>query len=244
MAWLTDAAAAGSGVDVPNSHPNHPTVPCAATIRWNAHAGVLDPRPGLTRRNLCALVLACGSIVAARATPLSHFDRAPSSDQAREFIQQAGDRIVAVLNEPGDWAAKAVKLQEMMAEIMDVSGISRFALGRFWSTASGAQRDEFVRLFPVLLLGQIGRSVSVFQGTTFTIDRTIPHEGWVEVWTTVYRPRMASRQVEWLVASADGKLRIIDILAEATSLRITEREDVSSFLAQHGHSLDLLLDAL
>ena len=38
--------------------------------------------------------------------------------------------------------------------------------------------------------------------------------------------------------------KIIDVIAEGTSLRITQRDDYASFLSQHGDNLDALLEGL
>lgn len=178
------------------------------------------------------------------AAPVPEIQRPPSVAQARQFMQQAGDRMVAVLNQPGDWRSKELALAKLIGDSMDVNGIARFALGRFWNTATDAQRDAFVRLFPIVLLGELGRSMGVLQGMTFTIDRGVARPAWVEIWTTVYRPGFPTRQVEWLVGLNDGEPRIVDVLAEGSSLRITQREDIVSFLSQHHHSMVLLLDAL
>ena len=61
------------------------------------------------------------------------------------------------------------------------------------------------------------------------------------VWMTL---GTAPRQVEWLVGMPHGTERILDILAEGSSLRITQREDIVGFMAQNHHSVDRLLDAL
>ena len=198
----------------------------------------------LTRRHLCGLLLAGSVIVAAQPAAAPAAQAAPTVGQARAFIRQAGDSMIALLNEPGDWNAKRHKLEEVIAEKMDVPGIARFSLGRFWNVASNTQREELTRLLPMVLLGELARSVGILEGITFTIDRSIQHEAWVDVWTTVYRPGNARRRVDWLVGLPDGKLRIIDILAEGSSLRITQREDLAGFMAQHHHSIELLLDEL
>lgn len=229
---------------MPYSHRTNEAFRSTPSPPWRPQCGYRGFLQHLTRREICALLVAGGVIVAAQAAPVTEAHAAPTVAQARRFIQQAGDSMIGLLNEPGDWNAKRRKLEAVIAEKMDVDGLARFALGRFWRAATPAQREELIRLFPVVLLGELARSVGILQGITFTIDRGVQHQSWVEVWTTVYRPGTSPRQVEWLVGMPDGKERILDILAEGSSLRITQREDIVGFMAQNHHSVDRLLDAL
>jgi phospholipid transport system substrate-binding protein len=46
------------------------------------------------------------------------------------------------------------------------------------------------------------------------------------------------------VANAGTDPKVVDVIAEGTSLRITQRDDYASFLTQHGDNIDGLLDAI
>jgi len=47
-----------------------------------------------------------------------------------------------------------------------------------------------------------------------------------------------------VLANAATDPKIIDEIAEGTSLRITQRNDYASFLNQHGENIDALLGAI
>jgi phospholipid transport system substrate-binding protein len=66
----------------------------------------------------------------------------------------------------------------------------------------------------------------------------------MSVRTTLNRPGAPPARVDWIVSSASGSPKIIDLLAEGTSLRLTQRSDYSSFLVNHGNSVQELIAAL
>jgi phospholipid transport system substrate-binding protein len=62
--------------------------------------------------------------------------------------------------------------------------------------------------------------------------------------TIVARPNNPSTNIQWVVANATTDPKIVDVIAEGTSLRITQRDDYASFLSQHGNNVDALLGAI
>src|SRR5579875_1454534 len=101
----------------------------------------------LTRRTLFGLAgLALGgapSLVRADTT------------SATEFIRRTGDQLAQVINSSAPDATKRRELQQIVDQNVDVPGIARFALGRFWRTATPAQRQEYTRLFHEVLMNSI-----------------------------------------------------------------------------------------
>jgi phospholipid transport system substrate-binding protein len=47
-----------------------------------------------------------------------------------------------------------------------------------------------------------------------------------------------------VVVGATGNFKVVDVLAEGTSLRQTQRSDYTSFLDGHGGNVQTLIDAL
>ena len=73
------------------------------------------------------------------------------------------------------------------------------------------------------------------------MGRAQPADGGMLINTTVTRPGAAPSKVDWLVSPA---LKLIDLIAEGTSLRLTQRSDYSSFLSSHSNDVQALLDAM
>jgi phospholipid transport system substrate-binding protein len=64
------------------------------------------------------------------------------------------------------------------------------------------------------------------------------------VTTTVTRPNNAPNRVDWLVSSDSGSSLVIDVIAEGTSLRLTQRNDYTSYLSRNNNNVQSLIDAL
>ena len=64
------------------------------------------------------------------------------------------------------------------------------------------------------------------------------------VQTTIYRPNEEPAVVDWVLSHASGRLQVIDVVAEGTSLRTTQRGDYTAYLDRHDGNIDTLLAAL
>lgn len=195
----------------------------------------------LTRRSLTGL-FATGATLAIGGRPGPV--HAQTVEQAAAFIEQAGRDLTAVVNAPGPISSRPGQLQQVVDRIVDVDEVARFCLGRYWRTASPEQQQEYLKLFHQVLVKNIAAKLGDFQGVTFVVGRSAPRDGGFAVSTVVTRPGSAPANVEWLVSPAAGGLRIFDVIAEGTSLRLTQRSDYASYLAHNGNSVQALLDAM
>jgi phospholipid transport system substrate-binding protein len=125
-----------------------------------------------------------------------------------------------------------------------VDGVARFCLGRFWRTATPDQQQQYLKLFRDYLVVNIATKLGEYRGVTFTVGAVQDRDAGEVVETIVKRPNNPPTNIQWLVANAATDPKIVDVVAEGTSLRITQRDDYASFLSQHGGRLDALLEGL
>ena len=163
---------------------------------------------------------------------------------ATGFVRQLGDELVAVVNGPGSVAEKRRRLDPLIEQSVDIDAIGRFCLGRFWNSASPQQRQEFQSLFHQVLLTNIAGKLGDFQGVRFAMTTTSQREGGTFVGTVISRPNQQPNNVQWVVSNASGQPRIIDVIAEGTSLRLTQRSDYAAFLSRNNNNVDALLNAM
>ena len=142
----------------------------------------------LTRR---ILLMSATAVLPVLGLPLSPA-RAQSLDQATAFIERTMKEIAAVVNAPDTLAGKQQKLQAIIDRTVDVDGVARFCLGRFWRTASPAQQNQYLDLFHRVLMINITGKVGEYQGVSFVLGRTQPREGAIVVSSTVNRPGTAA----------------------------------------------------
>lgn len=160
------------------------------------------------------------------------------------FVRKTGDDLVNVVNGNAPESIKRQQLQQIVDRTVDVESIARFALGRFWRAATPQQQQEYTRLFHEVLLNSITNKLGEYKGVQFTVGRTVPQAGTVTVLTTIVRPNRGPTEVQWLIADVGGSPKIVDVIAEGTSLRITQRSDYVSYLQHNGDSVQALINAL
>ncbi len=160
-------------------------------------------------------------------------------------MQSFGDRLVAVVNGDGSLSGEgAARCARLIDSAVDVDAIARFCLGRFVSAATPQQVAEFTRLFHAVLVDNITTKIGDYRGVTFRMaDLLRARERGLRGHDRAAAERRPDN-VRWVVSSASGSPKIVDVVAEGTSLRLTQRSDYSSFLGRNGNSLDSLIAAM
>jgi phospholipid transport system substrate-binding protein len=190
----------------------------------------------INRRNF--LTLATLSVL----FPLSV--RAQSAEKAAAFVKSTGERLVAVVNGPGSISDKRAAMTQIINSDVDVEGIARFCLGRYWKQATPEQQKQYLALFHEVLVTNITSKLGEYQGVTFTMGRSRPQDEEAVVSTTVVRPNNPPTAVDWIIANPSGAAKIIDVVAEGTSLRLTQRQDYGSYLQHNNGNVDALIAAM
>jgi phospholipid transport system substrate-binding protein len=170
--------------------------------------------------------------------------RAQAPDKAASFVKSTGDKLVAVVNGPGSASTKRAAMTQIINTDVDVDGIGKFCLGRFWRVATPEQQKQYLTLFHDVLVTNITSKLGEYQGVKFTIGRSKPQDETAVVSTTVERPNNAPTAVDWIIADPSSSPRIIDVVAEGTSLRLTQRQDYGSYLSHNNNNIDALIAAM
>ncbi len=194
----------------------------------------------LDRRSL--LIAAAGLALMGRAAHAQQIDPA----RATAFIQQTGEELVAAINAVGSPVAqRRERVAAVLRRAVDVEGVGRFILGRFWRTASAEQQAEYLKLFEEILIRNLSARFGEYQGVRFSLGRSQARtEEDVLVNTVVERPGTAAFGLDWRVAEVGGVPRVVDVIAEGTSLRLTTRSEYSSVISRNGGNVGSLLTAM
>ncbi|MBV8913514.1 MAG: ABC transporter substrate-binding protein [Acetobacteraceae bacterium] len=152
--------------------------------------------------------------------------------------------MAAVVNGPGTLEQKRQRMAPLIEQSVDINGIAQFCLGRYWRAATPEQQQRYLQLFHAVLLNNISGKLGEFQGVTFRATSTSQREGDYYVGTVINRPNQQPNNVQWVVSMATGRPLIIDVIAEGTSLRLTQRSDYSAYLSRNGNSVEALLTAM
>lgn len=191
-----------------------------------------------TRRTMLALP-ALALVQLALSRPV----RAADPDTATAFVDAMLKELLGIANGASPQEAKRAALARVVTTKVDIDAVARFCLGRFWRTATPQQQAEYTALFAAALVKNISDKVGEYQGVTYTLGRAIRRETDISVTSIVNRPGNAPNKVDWVV-EAEGAPKVIDVIAEGTSLRLTQRSDYAAFLSRNGNNVQTLIDAL
>ena len=201
-----------------------------------------DWRPPETQGELVFCTAMTGFLFAAR--PYAAFAQGGSAAEATAFVTKLGNELIGIVNAPGPYDEKKRRLRPLIESAVDVEGIARFCLGRFWRTATPQQQQEYTRVFHDVLLNNVGSKLGEFQGVTFSLTQTTQREGETLVGTLITRPNQKPNNVQWVVEPVSGQPKIMDVIAEGTSLRLTQRSDYAAYLSRNNSDVGALIKAM
>ena len=190
-------------------------------------------------------ILMAGATLAALA-PRPAAAQQDQLSAAADFIRQSGNELASVAAQAKNSPAGRAQLSQFVDRVADVDGVGRFCLGRFWRVATPAQQQRFLQAFHQVLVNSVAGRLGDYQGGTarVIIGRPVQSPEGVNVATTVERPGEPPVHVTWVVSMESGSPRIVDVIAEGMSMRLTQRSDYMSFLARNNNNLDALIAAL
>lgn len=195
----------------------------------------------ITRRSVLLASVPAILLMASHLPALAQGDR---SAEATRFIEQFGNQLVGIVNADAALAAKRQEMTPLVERALAVNEIGAFVLGRYWRIASAPQQQRFLQLFHAVLINNIIGKLGDFRGVGFRITQATVRDGDYLVGTLISRPNQQPNNAQWVVSFESGRPVIIDVIAEGTSLRLTQRSDYAAFISRNNNNIDALLTAL
>ncbi len=196
----------------------------------------------MKRRLLLSAPLLAAGVVALPRPGRAEIDIA----RATAFIQQAGNELVAAINDPRlDLATRRERVAATLRRTIDIEGTGRFILGRYVRQASPAELADYNRLFDDIIVRNLSARFGEYRGVRFSLGRSQQRtEEDALVNTIVERPNSPAFSLDWRVSEVNGHPRVVDVIAEGTSLRLTTRSEYSAVIQRNGGRIAALLDAM
>lgn len=196
----------------------------------------------LARRTTLALValLALGVGFAAPAM-------AASPQAATGFIKTLGAEAISVLADKSKTQAdREAAFRTLFTQSFDIDAISQFVLGRYWRTATEAQRAEYQKLFQQFIVSSYAAKLGQYSGEKFTVrDGRNDPDGTSVVPSQVERTDGGPPvRIEWRLTGTDNAPKIIDVVVEGVSMAVTHRSDFGSIIQNNGGNVEALLTSL
>ena len=193
----------------------------------------------IPRRHALALLAATSA-----AMPVASAWAVDAGAQARSFVTMFGNKLVAVVNSDIPLEKKKADILPLLGQYVDVDAIGRYCLGRYWRTATPDQQDRYLKLFHQVLVNAITDKIGDYRGVTFVVGSSAPAGDDMGVSTVINRPGQPGADTQWIISTTSGSPKVVDVVGEGASLRLTQRGDYTSFVARNGGNIDGLLRAL
>ena len=174
--------------------------------------------------------------------------RAQSMDisRATAFVNKAGQDLVTAINDPRlNLTQRRDKVASILRTAIDIEGTGRFILGRYVRQASPAELQDYLKLFDEIIIRNLSARFGEYRGVKFSLGRSQQRtEEDALVSTLIERPNSPSFTLDWRVAEINGQPRVVDVIAEGTSLRLTTRSEYAAVIQRNNGRVASLLDAM
>jgi phospholipid transport system substrate-binding protein len=196
----------------------------------------------LTRRRTIAII-GTAALLVEPPGPVLHAWAQPD-ERAVTLVRNTSDQLVAIVNSADSPQEKNRRLRSVIESTVDVDDIARFCLGRFWRLATPDQQQQYVTLFHDLLVTEIAGHLGEYHGVRVAMGLARASADTEIVITMVERPNNPAMQIDWVVATNTGGPKIVDLLAEGTSMRLTHSADFTAYLARHQYNIHELVEGM
>jgi len=166
--------------------------------------------------------------------------------RATAFVDKAGQDLVNAINDPRlNQTQRRDKVASILRTAIDIEGTGRFILGRYVRQASPAELQDYLKLFDEIIIRNLSARFGEYRGVKFSLGRSQQRtEEDALVSTLVERPNTPTFTLDWRVADINGRPKVVDVIAEGTSLRLTTRSEYAAVIQRNGGRVAALLDAM
>lgn len=169
---------------------------------------------------------------------------AADPEGAAEFVQRVADDVIALVSDPSVPAARRERmLADEFRATFDLATISRYTLGRYWDTATAAERAEYRAVFVDFLVHKyVGLTRFAYGGERLMVTGSQAADARnIMVTSRIERPDGDPVTVVWQVRDADGAYLAIDAIVEGVSLVRALREEFTSVVRNNGGDVGTLI---
>jgi phospholipid transport system substrate-binding protein len=163
--------------------------------------------------------------------------------EVRIYVEEIGNKIVKIAGEKGSESKKRDKIISVIDGAIDVDWLARFVLSRNYKTSTEAQKESFTKLYRDFMINTYGPKFKNYNGKKFTVNEVTEQNSFY-IAKAEFLPRDSNVpvSVNFRVKERNGKLMILDFIAEGVSLIETQRSEFNSAIAQKG--MDQFLEDL
>jgi phospholipid transport system substrate-binding protein len=171
----------------------------------------------------------------ATATATATASTAAQATAPDALIQELGNQATSISQDKGlSDAQRTEKFRAMLARHMDTEAMAQVALGRFWGKASEAERADYVTTYRDYLIKVYGRRLRDLGDSRVELA----DKRQVGADDVIVDTRLLSGSdvipLSFRVLKRAGANLIIDVLAEGTSILVTQRDEFAAVIKTTG----------
>ena len=169
---------------------------------------------------------------------------------AEQYITDNVQKGLTILNDKAlSKDQRKAQFQDYLTGLTDIKVIAEYTLGQYRRSASPADLAAFDAAFKDYALAVYQTYFNKFSGQTLQVTGSYPLAAdETVVKTIIIDPKKANDpkplQVNFRVATINGRLAVVDFSVEGVWLREMERSEFTSFLGQHNGDIPTLTASL
>ncbi|MGQ0527326.1 MAG: MlaC/ttg2D family ABC transporter substrate-binding protein [Alphaproteobacteria bacterium] len=173
--------------------------------------------------------------------------QAANTAGAQSFITQMTSNAISFLGDTNlTDTDRQAEFRKLLNSSYDMETIGRFSLGRYWKTATPAQRAEYQKLFKNMIVEVYSRRFRDYNGQKVEVRSVKPDaDGKDSIVTSFIVPESGQEiQVDWRVRDKGGSFKVVDVIVQGVSMALTQRADFASVIQRGGGDINVLIEHL
>lgn len=166
--------------------------------------------------------------------------QATAAQDPGALITIVGTQGIQALGGDMPSAERLARLNQLFQQDFDINGIGLFALGRYRTTATPQEQQEFFRLYPAFTVRAFNARLDEYRGAPFRVTGRRPLGGETVVSSEIV-PGGGRVRLDWYLTDSGGQFRITDVTIEGVSMKIALRNQFASWIENNGGRFDALL---
>lgn len=167
-----------------------------------------------------------------------------SSKPALDFVRSTAEKGLTFLSNPESTQdQKKKEFRKLLDNSFDLNVIGRFALGKYWNSATPAQQNQYLDLFRKMVVEVYARRFGDYKGQKFEVKsaRSIGKTDSIVSSQIIQVNGSEPITVDWRVRKTGDSYKVVDVLVAGVSMSVTQRSDFSSVIQRGGGNVDVLI---
>ncbi len=156
--------------------------------------------------------------------------------EVKTFVEDIGNKIINIAKEKNTTEAKIrEKIINEIDMVIDSEWIAKFVLGKNYKNLNDQQKKQFISLYRDFMINTYGPKFKNYNGKKFTVNEVVKQNNFY-IAKAEFLPKDSDTAIltDFRVRKKDGKLYILDFIAEGISLIETQRSEFNATIDSQG----------